>query len=121
MGPIGKTRSPIAVFLLSIITCAIYGIYWYIMSFVELKAFRQNRGFGLVGYIVMYFLLLSIPLWWLLPKDIGDAFAEIGQPKAINGNLGFWIFLPIIGGFIWFFSVVGAYNKLWAATQSAPQ
>lgn len=120
MGPIGKTRSPIAVFLLSIITCAIYGIYWYIMSFVELKTFRQNRGLGLGVYIVLL-ILFPIPLLWMLPKDIGDAFAEIGQPKAINGNLGFWIFLPIIGGFIWFFSVVGAYNKLWAATQSAPQ
>lgn len=122
MGTVGKIRNPIVVLLLAIITFGIYGIFWYIKSFIELKAFRQNRGFGLGCYIVMYFLLLSIPLWWLLPKDIGDAFNEIGQPKVINGNYGFLCLIPGIGGLIWFFMVVGAYNKLWiAAGQSAPQ
>ncbi|MCD4657383.1 MAG: DUF4234 domain-containing protein [Planctomycetes bacterium] len=47
MGPVGKIRNPIVILLLSIITFGIYAIVWYIMSFVELKAFRQNRGLDL--------------------------------------------------------------------------
>jgi hypothetical protein len=33
----------------------------------------------------------------------------------VSGKTGFWVFIPILGSFIWIIRTQGALNRTWAA------
>jgi amino acid transporter len=113
MGPVGKIRTPIVVFLLSLITLGIYQLYWTYQVFRELKE-HTGQGVGpVVGLVIG--LLISVVNLFLLPSEIGNMFAAEGQPKPVKGTTGFWNLIPLIGTIIWYLKVQGALNTHWEA------
>ena len=114
MGPVGKIRSPWAVIGLSIITLGIYGLYWQYATFQEMKD-HSNQGIGGVLGLVIGIVVGFVNLF-IMPSEVGNLYAARGQEKPVSGVTGCWIFLPIIGGFIWLFKVQGRLNDYWEAT-----
>jgi Domain of unknown function (DUF4234) len=112
-GTLGKTRSPWIVIALSIVTLGIYAIYWQYAMFKEMKDY-SGRGIGGVLGLVLAILLAIVNIF-VMPSEVGNLYGAEGRPKPVQGITGFWILLPIIGGFIWLFKVQGHLNKFWLA------
>jgi len=113
-GPLGKIRSPLNVLLLSIVTFGIYGLFWQYSTFKELK---EHRGVGIGGGLGLVFaiVLFGIPNLFILPSEAGNGQQASGIPRTVSGPTGFWLLLPIVGGFIWLWKVQGAINAYWVA------
>jgi hypothetical protein len=112
-GPLGKIRSPWIVILLSIVTLGIYGIYWQYAMFKEMKDYSGQGIGGVLGLVLA--ILLSIVNIFVMPSEVGSLYAAEGKPKPVQGVTGFWILLPIVGYFVWFFKVQGHLNKFWTS------
>jgi hypothetical protein len=112
-GPLGKIRSPWIVLLLSIVTLGIYSLYWQYSMFKEMKEYSGQGIGGVLGLVLA--ILLSIVNIFVMPSEIGNLYAAEGKPKPVQGITGFWILLPLIGGFVWLFKVQGHLNKFWGA------
>lgn len=112
MGPAGKIRQPIVVILLSIVTLGIYGLFWTYRVFEDLKQHTGQGVGGVLGLILGFLAFVNI---FLLPSEIGNMYAAEGQPKPVSGMSGFWVLIPLVGGFIWLFKVQGAMNNHWAS------
>lgn len=111
MGPAGKIRNPIAVFIFSFITLGIYHLYWTYQVFRELKEHTGQGVGGPIGLVIG--LVISVVNLFLLPSEIGNMYAAEGQPKPVSGIIGLWNLLPLIGTIIWFMKVQGALNTHW--------
>jgi hypothetical protein len=110
-GPPGKIRSWGVVAILTIITCGIYGIFWQYFLFTENKEYSGDGVGGVVGVILAIFV--GIVNWFLLPAEIGNIYAKAGKEKPVSGVTGFWLFLPLVGFFIWVYKLQTAENNLW--------
>ncbi len=108
---VGRTRSPVSVILLSIITLGIYALYWQYESFKELKGY-SSEGIG-GGLGLLFAILLGIVNVFLLPSEVGNLYAREGQVRPVSGLTGFWVLLPIVGGIIWVVKVQGRLNDFW--------
>ncbi|MHB8463779.1 MAG: DUF4234 domain-containing protein [Acidimicrobiales bacterium] len=116
--PVGKVRAPLTVVLLSIVTLGIYGIYYEYAVFKEMKDYSGNGIGG--GLAVLFAIILSgIPNIFLMPAEVGNLYAAEGQPKPVQGTTGFWILLPLLGGFIFLWKTQGALNRFWEAHGAA--
>ncbi len=101
------------VVLLYIVTLGIYGLYWYYMTYKEMQDY-SNRG---VGGVVGLALAFSVgPMnWFVVPSEVGNLYAAEGMAKPVQGIVGLWFLLPIVGALIWVLQVQGALNKFWTA------
>ncbi len=118
VGKVGMVRKPIVVILLSIITFGIYYIFWQYVMFKEMNEY-SGQGVGeVVGLI--FALLLSIVNIFLLPSEVGQLYGREGQQEPVTGVTGFWIFLPLVGWFVWFVKVQRRVNEFWIAHGAAP-
>jgi hypothetical protein len=116
-GQVGMVRSPVSVILLTIITLGIYGLYWQYAVFKDLK---QYSGEGIGGGIALLFaFLIGIVNIFLLPSEIGSMYARDGQESPVTGVTGCWIFLPLVGWFIWLVKVQSRMNEFWASHTAA--
>lgn len=110
-GPIGQIRSTGMSILLVIVTLGIYSIIWYYKTHSEMKA---HSGSGLGGGVA---LLLSIFVGFVMPflssSEVGGLYTRRGQAAPVSGVTGCWMFLPLIGGIIWFVKTNGALNDYW--------
>ena len=112
----GKIRQPGIVILLTIVTLGIYAIIYYYSTFEEL---RRWRGEGWSGglYLLFNFLfpfpLIAVP--WLLPGYVRDLHERYNMRPPYTGALGFWVFLPLIGGIIWIVQFQNGLNDFWRA------
>jgi hypothetical protein len=117
LGPKGKVRHPAAVIIFSIITLGIYYVVWIFKTFKENREFSgQGMGGGpaLALAILGWFTgIFFIPLWFLLPSEVGLIEERVGQPKRVRGVTGFWNLIPIVGFIIWVVKVQGAMNRLY--------
>ncbi|WP_175558974.1 DUF4234 domain-containing protein [Sanguibacter gelidistatuariae] len=116
-GPSGKTRSPIGVFLLSIITLGIYGIVWYYKVNVELRNFnssiRVNPTNMILLYIfVPYFSYFSI---YCTGQRIQQAQAAAGLPTNTSPGIGVLLTF-LIGGHTFYYQ--DALNSIWQYRQA---
>jgi len=112
-GRVGHVRSPLAVILLTIITLGIYGLYWQYNVFKELKDY-SGEGIG-GGLALLFAFLVGIVNIFLLPVEIGGLYTRDGQEAPVSGVTGCWIFLPLVGWFIWLVKVQGRMNEFWVA------
>ena len=111
-GPLGQERGVAFVIVLTIVTLGIYGLYWFYMSFDEV---RKHRGEGLHP-IVGVLLSLIIVGDFLLSQSIGRMYnAEGHDSPPVSGLTGLWIFVPYVGGIIYLAKVQGALNAYWTA------
>jgi len=115
-GQVGNVRAPIAVILLTIITLGIYGLYWQYSVFKELKEY-SGEGIG-GGLALLFAFLIGIVNIFLLPSEIGGLYTRDGQTPPVTGVTGCWIFLPLVGWFIWLVKVQGRMNEFWAGHTS---
>jgi hypothetical protein len=106
------------VILLSIVTLGIYGLYWQYSTYKEMK---DHTGQGIGGGVgLLLAILLGIVNIFLMPSEVGNMYAAEGQVKPISGASGFWVFLPIVGSFVWTFKVQGNLNRYWTAHGGIP-
>jgi hypothetical protein len=117
-GPVGQPRKPLTVLLLSIVTLGIYALYWHYKVFEEMKQYSNTGLGGVVALIVA--LVFSPVLWFVMPSEVGNLYAAEGKEKPVQGKTGFWVFLPIVGYFIWLWKCQGRLNDFWYA-HGAPQ
>ena len=111
-------RSPVSVILLTIITIGIYGLYWQYSVFKELKAY-SGEGIG-GGLALLFAFLISIVNIFLLPSEIGNMYVRDGQQEPVSGVTGCWIFLPLVGWFIWLVKVQNRMNEFWDGHMATP-
>ena len=107
--PIGKQRSIGTVIVLSIVTLGIYAVIWQYHSFREMKEFSGVGIGGPAGAVLA--VLVGIVTAFLLPAEVGNLYGAGGQPKPVSGLTGFWVLLPLAGGFIWVAKVQGSLNR----------
>jgi hypothetical protein len=118
MRPLGAQRGVGKVIVLSIVTFGIYSLIWQYKSFKEMKEFSGAGIGGGVGLILAIFV--GIANAFLLPAEVGNLYAAGGQPKPVSGRTGFWVLLPLVGGFVWIAKVQGHLNRFWAYQLATP-
>jgi len=119
VGMVGRHRNPLVVLLLMLVTLGIYGLYWFFITFTEVRA---RRGEGIGGFLGMVLAFPLVPAsLFLLPSYIGQMYAAEGRDKPMTGWTGLWaLLIPPIGSAIWLFKVQGRLNEFWAgASQEA--
>ena len=110
-GPVGKPRGVLFVILISIITFGIYHLYWYFKSFEELK---RHTGNGIGGILGLLIAIIFTPInWFVMPSEIGSMYRGDGREAPMSGWTGLWMFLPIVGWFVWTVKVQRALNRYW--------
>jgi Domain of unknown function (DUF4234) len=115
--PLGHQRGLVFVILMSLFTFGIYSIYWYYVSFEELKHYRKQGVNGVVG-VLLAFIIVSI---FLLPAYAGRMYNEDGnQNNPVSGLTGFWVLVPFVGGIIWLYKIQTALNEFWASKGAPP-
>ena len=114
-GPLGKERGVAFVIVLTLVTLGIYSIYWYYVTYADLK---RHRGEGVIA-IVGLLLVFVIYGYFMLPQYVGRMYrAEGNENPPVSGLTGLWGFVPYVGGFIYLAKVQGALNNYWKAKGS---
>ena len=109
--PLGQPRGVWFVALIGLVTFGIYLIYWAYKTGDELKRY-SGEGLGGVLWLVIW-IVVGIVMWFVAPSEVGNLYGREGQPKPVSGKTGFWLFLPLVGYFIWIIKVQGALNRFW--------
>jgi hypothetical protein len=115
--PVGKTREPWVVAVLSIVTLGIYGIYWQYCSFRDLKRFTGRGIGGGVGLVLAIFV--SIVNAFLLPSEVGRSYTDENKTPPVDGPTGVWVLLPIVGFVVWIILTQSALNDLWKSYEES--
>ena len=114
-GPLGKERGVGFVIVLSLVTIGIYTIYWYYVTYADLKRHRGEGVNGIVGLLLVF----VIYGYFMLPQYIGRMYrAEGNENPPVSGLTGLWGFVPYVGGFIYLAKAQGALNNYWKAKGS---
>ena len=111
-GAIGELRKPLTVVLLTIVTCGIYGLFWYYRNFEDMKQYSGEGIGGLLGLLLAIFC--SIIAVFILPAEVGNLYEREGKDKPISALTAFWNLIPLIGWFIYIFKVQNHLNDFWA-------
>jgi hypothetical protein len=112
----GKTRNPWGVWLLALVTCGIYGYYWYYKVNEDVRDFDQSIKVDPVlallavvfgGYLCLIPAIVSIIN---TGSRIRQAQQTAGAEERCSGGLG--LLLAILGGFhhVYYQSQL---NKVW--------
>lgn len=115
--PLGRQRGPWFVALIGLITFGIYLIYWAYKTGDEIKR-HSGEGLGGILWLVIW-IVIGIVMWFVAPSEVGNLYGREGQAKPVSGKTGFWMFLPIVGYFVWVIKVQGALNRYWASKGAA--
>jgi len=88
-----KNRNIVTCILLTIVTCGIYGIYWYIMLAKEAVSVKDPADNALLEIILM--ILLPFIGIFLTEKKFAEGCAARGIPHSDNSIL--YLILGLIG------------------------
>jgi hypothetical protein len=124
-GPLGNQRGIGFGILITIVSLGIYCYWWSYATFEELKNHRNGQGIGGLIALILMFVGGAIAIPFFAGSEVGNLYAEDGQPKPVTGHTGWWILLPIAGAIVWFVKVQGALNRYWEskstpAVEAAP-
>ncbi len=78
-GAIGELRKPLTVVLLTIVTCGIYGLWWYYRNFEDMKQFSGEGIGGGIGLLLAIFC--GIIAIFILPSEVGNLYEREGKEK----------------------------------------
>ena len=115
--PVGQHRGPWFVALIGLVTLGIYLIYWAYKTGDEIKRY-SGEGLGGVLWLVIW-VVIGIVMWFVAPSEVGKLYSREGQTAPVSGKTGFWLFLPLVGYFVWVIKVQGALNRFWASKSGA--
>lgn len=107
-GPIGKMRNPVMVFVLTYVTCGIYGIIAMFSMLGELKAFRQKDD---INPILFLLPIISILELIKLPAKVLEAKRMAGVPNAQEPNV-------ILYFLLWIYFLPADLNEVWQAASA---
>jgi Domain of unknown function (DUF4234) len=111
-GPVGQVRGTGKCVLLAIVTLGIYAYFWYYGVHKEMQQYRNGQGLGGgLALVLAFFVGFVMP--FLTAGEVGGLYEAHGQAKPVSGVTGCWIFLPFIGGIVWFVKTNGALNSFW--------
>lgn len=110
-GAVGQMREPLTVALLTLVTCGIYGIWWYYRNFEDMQQFSGEGVGGGLGLVLALFC--GIIAVFLLPAEVGNLFDREGKETPVTALTAFWNLIPLVGLFIFIFKVQGALNDFW--------
>lgn len=115
--PLGNVRGTGVAMLLYVITFGIYGLYWYFAVHDEMK---RHKGSGLGGGLALVLgLFIGIVMPFLTSQEVGELYERRGFARPVSGVTGLWIFVPLVGGIIWFVKTNGALNSYWRSQGAA--
>lgn len=110
-GELGRPRGVVFVILLTIITLGIYHLYWTFKTCEEMK---RHTGEGIGGVLALVIAIVFNPVnWFVIPSEVGKMYRGDGRTAPMTGWTGMWLFLPIIGFFVWTIRIQGALNRYW--------
>ena|SRR5436190_16500619 len=110
---VGQQRGPWFVALIGLITFGIYWLYWYYKTGDEIKNY-SGEGLGGILWLVIG-MVAGIVMIFVAPSEVGKLFKREGQESPVTGKTGFWMFLPLVGYFVWCVKVQGSLNRFWAS------
>ena len=116
-GPIGQPRGVAFVIVLSIVTFGIYHFYWVYKNFDEMQR-HTGRGIGGVLALVVAIIIHAV-IWFVMPSEVGSMYRDDGRTGPMTGWTGLWMFLPIVGWFVWTIKIQRALNRYWESTAVA--
>ena len=112
----GTVRNPVMVFLLSVVTCGIYGMYWYYATGNELKEYLDdpllNPGLDLLLCIVCF----PYAIYWFYKygKLVHQAELKANIQNASDDST-LLVVLAIFAAWVSIFIMQGKLNKIWEA------
>jgi hypothetical protein len=107
-GPVGKTRNPVMVVVLTYVTCGIYGIIALFSMLGELKAFRQKDDINPILFLLPIISLLELIK---LPAKVLEAKRMAGVPNAQEPNVILYVLLGI-------YFIPADLNEVWQAASA---
>ena len=113
-GPLGRSRGPLFVILISILTLGIYYLYWVYKNHEEIKEHSGQGIGGVLGLVIAIVVGFVTP--FVLPSEIRKMYEQDGRESRVNGWTGLWATLGIlilVGPIVWFVKVQGALNRYW--------
>jgi Domain of unknown function (DUF4234) len=112
---VGKTRNPWGVWLLSLVTLGVYGLWWYYTVNAELRDYNEQihvqPGLSLVAIMLGWFAIFIIPIisWVRTGGRIAHGQRLAGSTARCSGLIGF--LLAIVSfGMVYYQSQI---NKVW--------
>ncbi|HTW06622.1 MAG TPA: DUF4234 domain-containing protein, partial [Acidimicrobiales bacterium] len=108
---LGKPRPVGKLILLFIVTFGLYSYFWAYAVHEELKGYTGRGMGGLVALLL--WLFVSPVVAFTLPYEVEQAYALGGAASSVRALTGLWIFLPLVGGIVWFVKVQRALNRYW--------
>ena len=108
-GPIGATRNPILVFLLS--ACCFYYLFVFWGMLNELKAFRQKDD---INPILFFVPILNLIQMWGLPAKMLEAKQMAGVPNPSVSH-------PILYLLLGVYFIPADLNEVWQAASGGQQ
>lgn len=108
-----KQRNPVTAFLLSIVTCGIYGIYWAVCLARESVSVKDANDDGILEIVLMIFL--PFIGFFLAEKKLTEGCQARGIQH--NDNSILYLVLGLVGlGIVNFFMMQSDLNKVAEAT-----
>lgn len=113
---IGKIREPVTVIILTVVTCGIYGLYWFYTMMQDM-----NGALGEERIQSTLFLVLSIvcaPVIWYVMYQLDKGTMEACAKEGVEYKENFilWLLLSFVlgvGTFVCIYQLQSAYNKIW--------
>ena len=109
----GKIENPTTVLLLSLVTCGIYGVYWYYQRAKELNAYM---GTEVINPMFVFPGCFCPPLLIYVAFLFAKALPEVQKKAGIEAKDEFVLHFILL----WFVNFVGQYlyqqklNEVWA-------
>ncbi len=118
-GRVGETRSVWLSILWFVLTLGFYSFYWVYKAHEEIKRYSGNGIGGALGLVI--WILIPFVTWFVVPSEVRYMYEDLDDGHSpVRGIWGLWLFLPIIGNFVWFFRVQGALNDYWISKGASP-
>lgn len=113
---IGKTRTPVTVILLSIVTCGIYGLFWVYSCATDVNGITGQQRIS-PGLFILSMFIPFLPLYFAYKTD--QSLVEIGNAEGVHYESKFvlWLILYLVGiGYlVFFYQAQEMLNNVWQA------